>query len=91
VNDLSAYSDAVISFPPSPSPSSESGSLPMVLLSAGVISLAAVLVSFVGSSFDGAVASDDKDEEGRCHYIISALADPSIVPAIAYRNLNETW
>jgi hypothetical protein len=37
----------------------------MVLLSAGVISLAAVSVSFVDSSFDRAVARDDKDEEGR--------------------------
>jgi hypothetical protein len=71
VNDLLACLEAVISFPPLPSPSSESGSLVMVLLSAGVISLAAVSVSFADSSLDGAVASDDKEEEGHCPYMFS--------------------
>jgi hypothetical protein len=61
-NDLSACSDAVISFPPSPSPSSESGSLLMVLLSAGVILMAAVSVSFATAPSHGAVASGDKEE-----------------------------
>jgi hypothetical protein len=42
----------------------------MVLLSAGVILLAAVSVSFVDSSFDGAEASDDKEEEGRRPYMV---------------------
>ena len=64
-NDLSACLDAVISFPPSPSTSLESGSLLMVLLSSGVILLAAVSVSFATAPVDGAVASGDKEEKGR--------------------------
>jgi hypothetical protein len=66
-NDLLACLNAVILFPTSPSPSSESGSLLMVLLSAGVIALAAISMSFATAPLDGAVASGDK-EEGRLLY-----------------------
>jgi hypothetical protein len=49
----------------------------MVLLSASVISFAIVPVSFVASSFDVAVASDDNDEEERsplyCFHIVRLL------------------
>jgi hypothetical protein len=40
----------------------------MVLLSAGVISFAAVSMSFATAPVDGAVASGDKEEEGRSLY-----------------------